>query len=51
MGAADRLRDDAVDNAKFEQILGGDLHVGRGVLRALASRHRIEAEASGEATV
>ena len=52
MRAPDRLGDDAVDDAEPQKVLGGDLHIGGGVHRARAeSRHRIEAAASGEATV
>ena len=51
MRAADRLGDDAVDDAEPEQVLGGDLHIGGGILARVESRHRIEAAASGEATV
>src|SRR5918994_627001 len=32
--ATRRLRDDPVDDAEPEEILGGDLHVGRGILGA-----------------
>ena len=50
VGAARRLGHDLVDDAEPEQVLGGDLHVGRRVLGARGSRHRIEAAPSGEIT-
>ncbi len=44
-------RDDAVDDAEPQEVLGGDLHVRRRILRAAESRHRIEAAPSGEITL
>ena len=51
MGAADGLGDDDIDDAQRLEVLGGDLHAGCGVDARAESRHRMEAAASGEATV
>ena len=51
MRAAERLGDDAVDDAEAPQVLRGDLHVVAASCALAVSRHRIEAAPSGEITL
>ena len=51
MGAADRLRDDAVYDAEPEKVLVVIFMLVAASCAREESRHRIDAEASGEATV